>query len=166
MTDTSSSGNAPSPVVCPLAKLGQLSSSTNRLPLPYVTTTGSSLSSPLPPPPLLHNQRYKTDFSKSFDCKSSPSSNRDRRSSDFLCDGVIVGYSSPAYRYQETSFSQSPVHTNFYRKEKQVSNENTIFQTSLGYQSSGRTSPCLDQGTCYNLPANISFVLYSMLLLE
>lgn len=125
MTDMPSSGSAPSPVVCPLAKLGRLSPSVVRFPY---ATGGSPLAS----------RRFKSTSSESLDYKSSQCDYL----SNITCNGVGQNANtySPQCRYRETGYDESPSVRRFYGAQKPE--EGSFFQTALRC-----TSPYLDQGT-------------------
>lgn len=133
MTDMSSSGSAPSPVVCPLAKLGRLSPSNVRLPY------GSSP---------IANRRFKSTSSESLDYKStSPPPH-----SDYVCCPNRNTYS---LRYADPpSYNQQPA-TVFYADDDDDDTiggeKDDFFRTTLT-SPQDRASPYLDQGKfwiCY-----------------
>lgn len=139
----SSSGSAPSPVICPLAKLGRLSPSAVRL--SYTTATSS---------PLGTRRGFKSTSSESLDYKSSQS--------DYLsyitCNSVgqnantsATAY-SPVCRYQEAAAAEYPTTFHFYcaatTAAAEKPEENGFFQTSMRCSSPDRASPYLDQGWC------------------
>lgn len=150
MTDTSSSaGNAPSPVVCPLAKLGRLSPSaavTARISSHRCFKTASSVES--------------LNYCRTSDIPGLGGGGVNKNN-EFI-DGSPSSM-SPVYRcYQEVGYRRSPIHQrsdHFYQtcdghNQKHVEDPNPLAffqqqkkqQTSLGCYTSGKTSPYLDQG--------------------
>lgn len=134
MTDMSSSGSAPSPVVCPLAKLGRLSPSNVRLPY------GSSP---------IANRRFKLTSSESLDYKSTPPPPQ----SDYICCANRNTYS---LRYADPpSYNQHQQPTTvFYAADDDSGGgeKDDFFRTTLT-SVQDRGSPYLDQGYHTLMPA-------------